>query len=195
MKNNNYEGLILWLTAIILLCVIGFGLENQQNSSEQPKEETQTEEKIDVSTEEPESTEIPEDNEDGALDEPKDEENIRYEGVSVLFPTLSADLDEEDKKDIDRIMKDVNNDNVISITIDGYADSRGTYDDNMVLSENRAVAVCTYIANKYGVSEDKITVKGHSEDNPVGDNNTAEGRQLNRRSDIVIKFHDNGGIE
>ena len=35
----------------------------------------------------------------------------------------------------------------------------------------------------------------HSEDNPVGDNNTAEGRQLNRRSDIVIKFHDNGGIE
>lgn len=180
---DGYSGMFWWLALIIIICVCGyiFPFDSNNENNENNNNDTVVEE--------------PYDTEELPLDEPKDEEGVRHEGVSVLFETAKADLDEEDKQDIDRIMKDVNKDTIITITIDGYADSRGTYDYNMVLSENRAVAVCTYITTKYNISDESIKIKGHSEDNPVGDNSTEEGRRLNRRADIVIKFYDNKSIE
>jgi outer membrane protein OmpA-like peptidoglycan-associated protein len=70
--------------------------------------------------------------------------------------------------------------------IEGYTDSTGHPSYNMRLSEKRARSVEAAL-EKMGVGSDRIaSVKGFGERYPVADNGTAEGRQDNRRVEIVI---------
>ncbi|WP_363151769.1 OmpA family protein [uncultured Mucilaginibacter sp.] len=67
-----------------------------------------------------------------------------------------------------------------TITVAGYASSEGTAAHNLRLSKDRANAVKTYLVNS-GVEAKHIKVKGYGETNPVADNSTEAGRELNRR--------------
>ncbi|MBW4888615.1 OmpA family protein [Mucilaginibacter sp. HMF5004] len=67
-----------------------------------------------------------------------------------------------------------------AVTISGYASSEGTAAHNLRLSKDRANAVKTYLVNS-GVDAKKLKVKGLGETNPVADNSTEAGRELNRR--------------
>jgi chemotaxis protein MotB len=58
--------------------------------------------------------------------------------------------------------------------------------DNWDLSVKRATAVIRILQNKYGMEPAKMAAAGRGEYLPVADNSTAEGRQLNRRTRIVI---------
>jgi outer membrane protein OmpA-like peptidoglycan-associated protein len=71
------------------------------------------------------------------------------------------------------------------LTIKGYTDSTGTPDGNKRLSEARASAVRDELI-KGGVPSHTISVVGMGRDNPIGDNNSPEGRQQNRRVEIEI---------
>ena len=72
------------------------------------------------------------------------------------------------------------------IEIDGYTDSVGSDEYNMRLSEDRANSVRAYLEQS-GLSADRITgVKGYGKTLPVASNDTAEGRQMNRRVELVI---------
>ncbi|MGH9759674.1 MAG: OmpA family protein, partial [Blastocatellia bacterium] len=72
------------------------------------------------------------------------------------------------------------------IEIDGYTDSVGSDEYNMRLSEDRANSVRAYLEQS-GLSADRITgVKGYGKTLPVATNDTAEGRQMNRRVELVI---------
>ncbi|OOR99020.1 hypothetical protein B0187_07110 [Haemophilus paracuniculus] len=64
--------------------------------------------------------------------------------------------------------------------IAGYTDNTGNAAANQQLSEKRAIAVRNYLVSK-GVEESALTAKGYGQENPVADNNTAEGRAKNRR--------------
>ena len=57
---------------------------------------------------------------------------------------------------------------------------------NMSLSVRRAENVANYLVSK-GVERDRVSTVGYGETRPASDNDTAEGRALNRRAEIVIK--------
>jgi outer membrane protein OmpA-like peptidoglycan-associated protein len=73
-----------------------------------------------------------------------------------------------------------------SLEIEGHTDAVGTEDYNMKLSRERAEAVRDYIAQA-GVKQERITAtRGLGKSQPVASNDTAAGRQMNRRVEIVI---------
>jgi outer membrane protein OmpA-like peptidoglycan-associated protein len=71
----------------------------------------------------------------------------------------------------------------VSFSISGYTDDRGKDAYNLNLSEKRANEARLYLIAR-GVESDRITAKGYGEANPRFDNNTKQGRQLNRRVEI-----------
>jgi outer membrane protein OmpA-like peptidoglycan-associated protein len=72
-----------------------------------------------------------------------------------------------------------------NILVEGYTDSVGSDDFNLALSEKRADAVKKQLVAK-GVSQDRITTKGYGKQFPVASNDSAGGRQLNRRVEVLI---------
>jgi outer membrane protein OmpA-like peptidoglycan-associated protein len=71
------------------------------------------------------------------------------------------------------------------LTVEGYTDSQGSSSYNMVLSQKRADVVRTYLISR-GYPGDLIQARGIGEENPIANNNTAEGRANNRRVEIVV---------
>ena len=69
--------------------------------------------------------------------------------------------------------------------IDGYTDSVGSSQSNKILSEKRSKSVIDYLIRK-GVANDGLISRGFGEENPIADNSTASGRQLNRRAEIKL---------
>lgn len=76
--------------------------------------------------------------------------------------------------------------------VEGYTDSTGGADYNQALSDRRANAVRTSLVDM-GVSSDRITTHGYGKGSPVASNDTAAGRQLNRRVEIILS-DDNGNV-
>jgi outer membrane protein OmpA-like peptidoglycan-associated protein len=72
-----------------------------------------------------------------------------------------------------------------TITVEGHTDSRGSDESNMKLSQARADAVRSYLVS-LGVKPETIVAQGRGEAQPVGSNDTPEGRANNRRVEIVI---------
>ncbi len=75
----------------------------------------------------------------------------------------------------------------LNISIDGYTDDRGDADKNQDLSSRRSVAVLNYLMEK-GVSGSRMGATGYGEANPTADNNTAAGRKLNRRVEMIGRY-------
>ncbi len=86
-------------------------------------------------------------------------------------------------KDLDEVVTIMNDHSDVSVSVAGYADSQGSDAYNMRLSQKRVDYVFNYLVKK-GVAKDRLEKKVFGEDKPVGDNNTAAGRALNRRVEI-----------
>ena len=102
----------------------------------------------------------------------------------ILFDVDKYDVRPEDKevlKNLATVLKEMN---VKNFEIDGYTDSDGSDEHNQVLSEKRANSVKNFLVLQ-GVTAE-ITTKGYGESKPVASNDTAEGRQKNRRVEIII---------
>ena len=69
--------------------------------------------------------------------------------------------------------------------LSGHTDGKGSVAYNQKLSEQRAQAVYDYLV-KAGVSSDNLTWKGYGKSEPIATNDTAEGRQLNRRVELRL---------
>jgi outer membrane protein OmpA-like peptidoglycan-associated protein len=79
-----------------------------------------------------------------------------------------------------------NNPQYTKVEIAGHADSVGSEDYNLNLSQQRADEVKKYLVNK-GVSSARLNAIGYGETQPVADNATPEGRKQNRRVDFKVK--------
>ncbi len=70
--------------------------------------------------------------------------------------------------------------------VEGHTDSRGSDSYNMKLSKERASSVKDYLTT-IGMDGNRLTSEGYGEERPIATNNTAAGRQQNRRVEISLK--------
>jgi outer membrane protein OmpA-like peptidoglycan-associated protein len=74
----------------------------------------------------------------------------------------------------------------INVELNGYTDSIDPDSWNLIKSQARADTIKSWLVIN-GISSLRITAIGHGENNPVGDNRTAEGRALNNRVEFIVK--------
>ncbi len=73
----------------------------------------------------------------------------------------------------------------LKLEIDGYTDSVGSDEYNQTLSDKRAESVRDYLVSS-GVGMNSVVARGMGKADPVADNTTAAGRQLNRRVEMIV---------
>ncbi len=104
----------------------------------------------------------------------------------VLFESDRAELRPGARRELDRLVDALSSRPGLDLAIEGHTDSTGTAAHNRDLSERRAASVRDYLTGR-GVSRDRTTSVGLGQDLPVASNDTAGGRQQNRRVEIVIQ--------
>ncbi len=104
----------------------------------------------------------------------------------LLFDSGGAALHLGSQKNLDPLIHYLQESPRRKVTIGGHTDSVGEDAYNQTLSLRRADAVRDYLIRS-GIDENRIITRGHGEFYPVATNSTREGRQLNRRVEILIK--------
>lgn len=103
----------------------------------------------------------------------------------VLFDTAKYTLKEPAKIALARIAGIVVSHPGLNLQIEGYTDSTGTMEFNQKLSEQRANAVRDFLLTQ-GINTQNMNAIGYGENYPVASNDTREGRQQNRRVQLVV---------
>jgi outer membrane protein OmpA-like peptidoglycan-associated protein len=103
----------------------------------------------------------------------------------TLFATGKAELKSGAAANLDRITAFMTEYPKRTAAIEGFTDSMGSDDMNQALSERRANAVKNYLVGQ-GVSSARLSSSGRGENSPIADNDSAAGRQQNRRVEVVI---------
>jgi len=103
----------------------------------------------------------------------------------VLFNTNKAQLKSGGMHNVQKLAAFLNQYPQHKVLVEGHTDSTGSDSYNLELSDRRANAVRAALIDK-GVSSDRVATRGYGEAYPVAGNDTAAGRQLNRRVEIII---------
>jgi outer membrane protein OmpA-like peptidoglycan-associated protein len=103
----------------------------------------------------------------------------------VLFDTGKSELRPDAREALAKLSGIVLNYPSLHLTIEGHTDSTGSSEFNQTLSQKRADAVHDYLVSQ-GLDASGLSAQGLGMENPVADNSTAEGRQKNRRVEIII---------
>lgn len=104
---------------------------------------------------------------------------------NVLFRTNEATLAPGARPVLDRLARALEDHPDQIVRIEGYTDSRGSDQHNTDLSRRRADAVRAALISR-GIDQRRITTHGNGDASPIADNDTAEGRQMNRRVEVVM---------
>jgi outer membrane protein OmpA-like peptidoglycan-associated protein len=104
---------------------------------------------------------------------------------AILFDFDSANLRPTARTNLDELATSMDDFEGSELLIVGHTDSKGSEDYNMRLSERRAGAAAEYLIEE-GIRPSRITTVGRGESEPVASNETAEGRQQNRRVEVAI---------
>ncbi|MBN2195187.1 MAG: OmpA family protein [Polyangiaceae bacterium] len=88
---------------------------------------------------------------------------------------------------LDDVVRALNDNRGFRVKVEGHASSEGTDSHNQTLSEQRAEAVLDYLV-AHGVAKDRLVSKGFSSSVPADTNETAAGRENNRRVEFVVNF-------
>lgn len=107
----------------------------------------------------------------------------------LLFETGSANLKSNALTQLSKLSAFLSKYPNRSVVIEGHTDSVGSASYNYSLSQRRADSVKTFLLNQ-GVAGGRIVATGKGEDVPVADNSTSNGRQLNRRVEVIINNSD-----
>jgi outer membrane protein OmpA-like peptidoglycan-associated protein len=105
--------------------------------------------------------------------------------ADVLFQSGKYDLSSEAQLKLAKLSGIIQAHPGLNLAIEGYTDITGSADFNLKLSQQRADAVRQFLISQ-GLSANAITSKGLGDADPVADNDTAAGRQQNRRVEIVV---------
>jgi outer membrane protein OmpA-like peptidoglycan-associated protein len=105
---------------------------------------------------------------------------------NITFQTGSADLNADFLKVLDSVGLVLKEYDKTLVVIGGHTDNVGTDENNQALSQRRAEAVGTYLAQR-NVSAERMVITGYGESRPVADNNTNAGKQQNRRVELTLE--------
>jgi outer membrane protein OmpA-like peptidoglycan-associated protein len=103
----------------------------------------------------------------------------------VLFDTGKYSLRPLAREKLAKVAGIVSGHPGLTLVVEGYTDSVGGDDYNQTLSEQRGDAVRNYLTQA-GMATSAVTSRGFGKNQPVASNETAEGRQQNRRVELVI---------
>lgn len=117
--------------------------------------------------------------------------NVKFEAAkkytldNVHFDFGKATLRPESFPELEELAAYLKNKETIRIEIAGHTDNVGMDADNLKLSQQRADAIKAWLLKK-GIAPSRVIAKGYGAAQPVADNDTDEGRQLNRRTEVRI---------
>jgi len=103
----------------------------------------------------------------------------------VLFETGETQLREEAMASLVEVVDLLQSEPDKNIRIEGHTDSTGDSETNLEISARRANSVLDALV-ALGVDADRFTAAGMGEDFPIASNDTEEGRQQNRRVDVIL---------
>ena len=106
-------------------------------------------------------------------------------GGDLLFKTGSSAVSPGAQAQLGRVAQFLNSNADREVVVSGHTDSVGSAERNQILSEQRAAAVGRYLTGQ-GISASRIATRGFGASLPIAPNETAAGRQQNRRVDIMI---------
>lgn len=106
--------------------------------------------------------------------------------AEVLFPKDSSKLNPDAQSRIQAIADEIKAQKATTVRVFGFTDNLGSYAHGLSLSKNRAEQVHDRLAAALGSSDTDITfeVRGYSEDYPIADNTSEQGRRKNRRVEV-----------
>jgi len=116
-----------------------------------------------------------------------EEDTLRVDlNSEVTFDTNSASINPGFGETLAKLGNVISEYDKSSVRIVGHTDSTGSESYNQSLSERRAMSVSDFLSSQ-GVSVVRINTEGRGEYEPRADNNSPEGRQLNRRVEIFLQ--------
>lgn len=104
---------------------------------------------------------------------------------NLFFDFGKADLKNESKAELERVIALLKNNPTMMIEIGGHTDNVGDDASNLKLSGIRVQSVVNYLVS-YGIPSEQLTSKGYGEQKPVSDNSSDTGRARNRRVEFTI---------
>ena len=105
--------------------------------------------------------------------------------LRVFFDTNKSNIKDQYKPEIAKVAEKLVEYPNATARIEGHTDNTGALVQNNLLSLQRANAIANYLIQK-GIAEKRIQTKGLGASMPIADNNTAEGRAKNRRTNFTI---------
>ena len=103
----------------------------------------------------------------------------------ILFATASAEIQGESTPTLKEIGGMLTAHPELKLMIEGHTDNVGAAATNQTLSEQRALAVKQYLVSTYGIDATRLGTSGFGASKPTSSNDTPEGRQNNRRVELV----------
>lgn len=103
----------------------------------------------------------------------------------LLFATGKSDLTGGAGPNLDKLAAFLGEYGDRTVLIEGHTDSVGSEESNQFLSQRRAESVKSYLVRR-GVQPNRLTTAGLGQGSPVASNDTATGRQQNRRVEVII---------
>jgi outer membrane protein OmpA-like peptidoglycan-associated protein len=104
---------------------------------------------------------------------------------NINFATGKWDLKPSSYESLNELLKMLTDNPKMKIEIAGHTDDVGKDDANMTLSQKRAESIVNYLV-EHGINEDRLIGIGYGETIPIATNDTPEGRQKNRRSEVRV---------
>ena len=104
---------------------------------------------------------------------------------NIFFDVNKFQLKQESLIELDKLVMLLNDNPKLKIQISGHTDNVGRDADNLTLSLNRAKAVTSYLLGK-GVDPKRISSKGYGASKPLSNNDTEQGKALNRRTELSV---------
>lgn len=112
---------------------------------------------------------------------------VELNAKNIYFTLSSDELLSTSFKSLDEVADILKEDMNLKLDVSGHTDNTGEAANNKQLSEKRAKAVYNYLISK-GVDASRLSSEGFGQDKPVADNKTEEGRTLNRRVELKLRY-------
>ena len=109
----------------------------------------------------------------------------RFSTTGILFDSGSANIKPESWGTLKNIADALQQESAMNIRIVGHTDADGSDTSNLELSKKRAAAVRDALAGEFDVQASRLQTDGKGEGEPLGDNNSTEGKARNRRVEFI----------